>query len=338
MDVGDPASIDEDVLVDVMLRLGRQRRVAAFQRARAKHDGAQAADERDELEHGYVARASGHVRDREHGVRARIGGRDHAGEHTIVELGHRRVRVGLDQVEEVDRLEAEVRDGHLGALVRSCHRVAPRDRAGDAGERRQDLLEPAVDRWLGSRARRGIDRRRDKARLQVERQPVRQRRAGIRRSDDFGLRWEAAGRVGGQRPRNAVVVAAHGLVDALGESEVGHGVVHVEQRRDLGVDRSRLVRPRRRERQAEGVARVTRRANVLHQLEPVDDVARFHGLDRDIFGGLRRAQVICPQRELLAKREDIAVDLGQAVEIVQPALEPVAEQRTEALTAANSVE
>ncbi len=56
------------------------------------------------------------------------------------------------------------------------------------------------------------------------------------RADDFGLRREAAARVGVVGGCHAVVVAEHGLVHAFRQGEVGDGVVGLAQTVGLGVD------------------------------------------------------------------------------------------------------
>ena len=51
---------------------------------------------------------------------------------------------------------------------------------------------------------------------------------------------EVAARIGVEGRADALEIALHRLVHALGEREVGDRVVHVEQRVSLGVDRCSL--------------------------------------------------------------------------------------------------
>ena len=78
---------------------------------------------------------------------------------------------------------------------------------------------------------------------------------------------------------------------------------------------------------------------MLDEREAVDHVARFDGLDRDAFRrSSRRLQPIGAERERLAQFVDELVHLGEAVAIVQAALELIAEQVAEALSGANALD
>ena len=79
----------------------------------------------------------------------------------------------------------------------------------------------------------------------MQRDPVREPDAVQRRADDVGLGRKVAARVRVVGGGDAIVVAEHRLIDALGERQVGDRVVRLEQPVGLGVDRvasARLAR------------------------------------------------------------------------------------------------
>ena len=113
-------------------------------------------------------------------------------------------------------------------LRRGRDRIVPRHRASDVIEWRQHVAEPVVDGRFRLRARGGAGRR-GKPRTKLDGEAMRQSDAGRRRVDDSGLGRKIAGGVGGNRAGHAIVVALHGLIHALGESQVRDGVVGIAQ-------------------------------------------------------------------------------------------------------------
>ena len=131
---------------------------------------------------------------------------------------------------------------------------------------------------------------------------------------------------------------SHGLVDALGDDEVGHGVVDVADVAD-GRGHGALLgrRPARQSRVAERIHVVAGLVDVVEELAAVDDVDRRDRLLRDAVGGRRRQDLVGRQWILPAQRVDEGAD-GQRTVVVEVALELVAEQGTDRLAFAHPFE
>ena len=267
------------------------------------------------------------------------------------------------QVEEVDRVQPELRHREGDGAPRARRRVAVGGRAEahvarDVARIGEDAGRPGVHPGLRLGARRravaGPDRGRD-----VDAEAVREAHSAPGGLHDMGELREAALAVGVERARRTVVVALHGLVHALGEREVGDRVADVGDAAHRAVDGGGLARlcvlqPARSVAlgDPERVVGVPGLADVVEQREPVDHVARLDLRDRLVVlellllllvarGLLGRRAFLVPRHGRLlepvrGEREELAQLVDEDVHllcglVVQRPLELVAEQRAEAL-------
>ena len=150
---------------------------------------------------------------------------------------------GFSRYKRIDR--AQVRDRRevtvccCGAAVTGSVHVTVQAMWSSGGS-----MLPSQSSMAGSAWARGVaPAGRGESGTELDAEAMRKPDAGRRGVDDSGLGREVAGGVGGNRAGDAIVVALHGLIDALGERQVGDGVVGIAQRIGLGVER-RLLRRR----------------------------------------------------------------------------------------------
>ena len=226
LDGGDPRDVDHDgaCCARCVASLGRRTSPAA-QRARGEQQRAQVADRRGDLEDaerrgaGLAGGGSPWL-----GVGSRTRRRSARGSARGRRARASRWGVGAQELDRSSGCRARSRIVTVGLLVRAAvDRVGPGHAAARSG-RAAGRRSASQALTAGSPIARGVGASPAPASPGRRWMPTRwrQRDAGGRRARDVGVGREAAPVLTrGQRRADAVVVALHRLVDALGEREVG---------------------------------------------------------------------------------------------------------------------